>query len=57
MSVLSVRDLWVTYQTQAGGVPAVRGVGLDIHRGEGRGIGRGGGGGGKGALVRVGAVL
>jgi len=34
LSVLSVRDLFVTYQTQAGGVPAVRGVGLEIDRGE-----------------------
>ncbi|HEX6230108.1 MAG TPA: ABC transporter ATP-binding protein [Actinomycetota bacterium] len=34
MSVLSVRDLWVTYHTQGGGVPAVRGVDLDLERGE-----------------------
>jgi len=34
MSLLSVRDLHVTYHTQAGPVPAVRGVDLDIDRGE-----------------------
>jgi len=34
MSLLSVRDLHVAYQTQAGSVPAVRGVSLDIDRGE-----------------------
>jgi peptide/nickel transport system ATP-binding protein len=34
MSVLSVRDLEVTYKTQAGPMPAVRGVSLDIQRGE-----------------------
>ncbi|MFB3738337.1 MAG: ABC transporter ATP-binding protein [Candidatus Velamenicoccus archaeovorus] len=34
MSVLSVRDLRVTYRTSAGGVPAVRGVDLEIDRGE-----------------------
>ena len=34
MSVLSVRDLTVTYHTQAGPVPAVRGVHLDIDKGE-----------------------
>jgi len=34
MTVLSVRDLQVTYHTQGGGVPAVRGVDLDIDRGE-----------------------
>ena len=34
MSVLSVTDLRVTYQTQAGEVPAVRGVSLGIDRGE-----------------------
>jgi len=34
MSVLSVRDLRVTYRTQGGDVPAVRGVDLQIDRGE-----------------------
>jgi peptide/nickel transport system ATP-binding protein len=34
MSVLSVRNLEVTYSTQAGPVPAVRGVSLDIDKGE-----------------------
>jgi peptide/nickel transport system ATP-binding protein len=34
MSVLSIRDLRVTYRTQGGGVPAVRGVDLNIARGE-----------------------
>jgi peptide/nickel transport system ATP-binding protein len=34
MSILSVRDLEVVYQTQGGGVPAVRGVDLDLKRGE-----------------------
>jgi peptide/nickel transport system ATP-binding protein len=34
MSVLSVRDLEVTYTTQAGPIPAVRGVSLDIDKGE-----------------------
>ena len=34
MSVLSVRDLEVTYSTQAGAIPAVRGVSLDIDKGE-----------------------
>jgi ABC-type dipeptide/oligopeptide/nickel transport system ATPase component len=33
MSVLSVRDLEVTYKTQAGPIPAVRGVSLDIDSG------------------------
>lgn len=33
-TVLSIRDLTVTYRTQAGPVPAVRGVDLDIHKGE-----------------------
>jgi peptide/nickel transport system ATP-binding protein len=32
MSVLSVRDLRVTYRTKAGDVPAVRGVDLDIDK-------------------------
>jgi peptide/nickel transport system ATP-binding protein len=34
MSLLSIRDLRVTYQTQAGPVPAVRGADLEIDRGE-----------------------
>ena len=34
MSVLSVRDLRVTYRTKGGDVPAVRGVDLDIARGK-----------------------
>jgi peptide/nickel transport system ATP-binding protein len=34
MSVLSIRDLSITYHTQGGGVPAVRGVSLDIDKGE-----------------------
>ncbi len=34
MSVLSVRDLHVAYSTQAGRVPAVRGVSFDIDKGE-----------------------
>jgi peptide/nickel transport system ATP-binding protein len=34
MSVLSVRDLHVSYQTQSGPVPAVRGVSFEIGRGE-----------------------
>ena len=34
MSVLSVRDLRVTYRTKGGDVPAVRGVNLEIDRGE-----------------------
>ncbi|MCI0634689.1 MAG: ABC transporter ATP-binding protein [Actinobacteria bacterium] len=34
MSVLSVRDLHVAYDTQAGPVPAVRGVSIDIEKGE-----------------------
>jgi peptide/nickel transport system ATP-binding protein len=33
VSVLSIRDLRVTYRTKAGDVPAVRGVDLDIDRG------------------------
>jgi peptide/nickel transport system ATP-binding protein len=33
-TVLSLRDLRVTYRTQGGGVPAVRGVDLDIGTGE-----------------------
>jgi peptide/nickel transport system ATP-binding protein len=38
MSVLSVRDLHVTYRTAGGGVPAVRGVSFDVERGEVLGI-------------------
>ena len=34
MSVLSVRDLAVTYASQAGAIPAVRDVSLDIEHGE-----------------------
>jgi peptide/nickel transport system ATP-binding protein len=34
MSVLSIRDLRVTYRTQGGDVPAVREVDLDVARGE-----------------------
>jgi peptide/nickel transport system ATP-binding protein len=34
MSVLSVRDLTVTYHTQGGPVPAVRGVDLHVDKGE-----------------------
>jgi peptide/nickel transport system ATP-binding protein len=34
MSILSVRDLAITYRTQGGDVPAVRGVDFDIDRGE-----------------------
>ena len=34
MTVLSVRDLEVTYTTQAGPIPAVRGVSLDIDTGD-----------------------
>lgn len=33
-AVLSLRDLRVTYQTQGGAVPAVRGVNLDVNKGE-----------------------
>jgi peptide/nickel transport system ATP-binding protein len=34
MSLLSVNDLYVTYQLQSGAVPAVRGVDLQIEKGE-----------------------
>ena len=34
MSVLSVRDLSITYTTQSGNVPAVRGVSFDIEKGQ-----------------------
>ena len=33
-TILSVEDLWVEYKTQAGWMAAVRGVSLDIRRGE-----------------------
>jgi len=34
MTLLTVNDLFVTYNTQAGPVPAVRGIDLDLERGE-----------------------
>jgi peptide/nickel transport system ATP-binding protein len=34
MTLLSVKDLFVTYKTQAGPVPAVRGIDLEVERGE-----------------------
>ncbi len=34
MSVLELRDVRITYQTRGGGVPAVRGVDLDVAKGE-----------------------
>jgi peptide/nickel transport system ATP-binding protein len=34
VSVLSIRDLTVTYHTQSGPVPAVRGVDLEVNKGE-----------------------
>ncbi len=34
MSLLAVRELNVTYKTKAGGVPAVRGLDLDVSKGE-----------------------
>jgi len=34
MSVLEVRDLRVTYRTQGGGIPAVRGVSFDVDTGQ-----------------------
>jgi len=37
-AVLSVRDLHVTYRGAGGGVPAVRGVSLDVHQGETVGV-------------------
>ena len=37
-SVLQVRDIYVTYQTSSGAVPAVRGVDLEIMRGETLGL-------------------
>jgi peptide/nickel transport system ATP-binding protein len=38
MTVLSLRDLHITYQTQGGGVPAVRGVDLDVATSEVLGV-------------------
>jgi peptide/nickel transport system ATP-binding protein len=34
MSLLSVKDLFVTYKTQTGPVPAVRGIDMELERGE-----------------------
>jgi peptide/nickel transport system ATP-binding protein len=34
MSVLSLQDVEITYQTRSGGVPAVRGVNLEVAKGE-----------------------
>ena len=34
MSILEIRDLRITYQTQGGPVPAVRGVTLNVEKGE-----------------------
>jgi len=34
MSVLAVKDLWVTYRTQSSEIPAVRGVSFDIPKGQ-----------------------
>ena len=34
MTLLSVKDLRVTYKTRAGGVPAVRGINMEIAPGE-----------------------
>ena len=39
MSVRSVRDLRVTYRTQGGDIPAVRGVSFDIEKGQVLGLG------------------
>jgi peptide/nickel transport system ATP-binding protein len=37
-ALLSVRDLHITYQTKGGPVPAVRGVSLDLEKGESLGL-------------------
>ncbi len=34
MSLLSVKDLYVTYTTQAGPVPAVRGIDIELAKGQ-----------------------
>jgi peptide/nickel transport system ATP-binding protein len=34
MSLLSVRDLRVTYKTRSGGVPAVRGINIELEKGQ-----------------------
>ena len=34
MTLLSVKDLCVTYKTRAGGVPAVRGINIELDRGQ-----------------------
>jgi peptide/nickel transport system ATP-binding protein len=54
MTLLSTQDLTVTYQTQGGPVPAVRGVDLEIDRGEVLGL-AGESGCGKSSIV--GAIL
>ena len=34
MSVLSMKDVYITYHTASGGVPAVRGVSIEVAKGE-----------------------